>query len=46
VPRAKATIAARGGLAMANDKLFAQFKAYWQIADELLEKPPKSNSPR
>ena len=27
---------------MANEKLFAEFKAYWKIADELLEKASKA----
>ena len=29
---------------MANEKLFAEFKAYWQIADELLEKATKQGT--
>jgi len=44
VPRARARIAARKVPAMANEKLFAEFKAYWQIADELLEKATKQGT--
>jgi hypothetical protein len=41
VPKATARITAKRDRPRAHDKLFAEFKAYWQIANELLGKATK-----